>query len=123
MGEEGESKTRKQTNAQVVVTANALLKGPPSNPTYSVYFGYDYATSGERSILMGESWVLRNLGDLERLPKSFTVDDFASVFERTFSETGVTVVGLVSLVYLIRKVLHDFSGERVTLGRVHKTLF
>ena len=108
---------------QVVVSGNALVRGPKNNPTYSVFFGGDYATDGERSIKMGPVTTVHNVGEVEAVPRAFGVEDFANIFNKTFSETSATVVGLINLVYIVRKVLRDWDGEKVTTGRVHRTLY
>jgi hypothetical protein len=107
----------------VILTANAILRGEGERPTFSVYFGYDYVTNGERSIKMGESHVLLNPSGAADLPNSFTVEDFQNVFHTTFSDTSVNVDSLVNLVYIFRKSFRDYDLEKTTEGRLHRILY
>lgn len=112
-----------QKKFQVALTANAILQGPPSEPTYSVYYGHDYAADGERSITLGELTTVGDLGEVENLPLAFSQEDFERVFFRTFYRTGVTVLRLVSLVFIIRRALGSYENDRKTRGREHRMLF
>ena len=106
-----------------MLTANAILKGPEARPTWSIFFGYDYCTDGEKSIKMGDLYFVSTVGDVEQLPTTFSIADYERVFNRTYSDTSVTVAGLVNLVFIFRRALTDFENERATEGRVHRTLY
>jgi hypothetical protein len=113
------------TNAtfEVTVSANAILRGPPERPTFSLYFGADYASDGQRSVRMGPIYTVGDLGEVSNLPATLAQADFERVFDRTFESTGVTVFGLASLIYIIRKSLSDFDRDRKTEGRSHLLLY
>lgn len=100
-----------------------MLQGPPSDPTYSLYFGHDYIGSGEKSVALSGIHKVRTMDDVEDIPRSFGVDDYAALFQKTFYRTGVKVVALVNLIYIVRKVLGDYETDRKTEGRRHVTLY
>lgn len=108
----------------MVLSANAVLRGRSNNkPSWSVYFGYDYVTNGERSVQMGEVHLIHAPSQAADLPNQFKLKTFSKTFHRIFSDTTVSVDGLVNLVYIFRKTLKNFIGESTTEGRVHKMLY
>lgn len=100
-----------------------MLQGPPSEPTYSLYYGHDYMGCGEKSAVVSGIYKVHSMDDVENLPKGFGIDEYAALFDKTFYRTGVKVVGIVNLIYIVRKVLGNYEREKKTEGRRHVILY
>lgn len=108
---------------EVTITCNAILQGPPSDPTYSLFFGHDYVGSGDKSAVVSGIYRVEGNHSIASLPLGFGVEEYARLFDRTFHRTGVKVVGLANLIYIARKGLGDYVKDKRTPGRKHVTLY
>jgi hypothetical protein len=93
----------------VSVTANVILRGTLDG-RYSVFFGQDFGVQNPRDYHMSTVQVVSSLADVQNLRTDFGVDDFAEAFLATHTDTSVSVDSLVSVVYLITRVLGHFGG-------------
>jgi hypothetical protein len=109
---------------EVTITCNAILQGPPSDPTFSLYFGHDYIDSGdEKSVAVSGLYKVHSMDGIDSLPLGFGIEEYGRLFNKTFHRTGVKVVGIANLIYIASKVLGDYGTERKTAGRKHVMLY
>jgi hypothetical protein len=108
---------------QTTVTANCILAGSGSKTSLSLYWGQDYSSEGKKSLMMGPVYTVDSMDDVADLPVLFSAADFDRIFHQTFANTKATVRGIVSLVYIVRKMLDSYEKDRVTEGRTHVMLY
>ena len=66
---------------------------------------------------MGPTQVVRNLGDVGNVRIDYDVTDFERAFFSIFDNTQVIVLGIISIVFIIRRYLESFERDRSTSGR------
>jgi hypothetical protein len=117
----------------ITLTANVILKSN-SDHTYSIFFGQSFG--GTRAIYLGQQYdevtgvqtklfsefVVNNREDLLKLPVQFNTEDFSALYKRHFSHSDITVVSVVSLVYLLSAGI-DLYDQEHTLGKTPVDLF
>jgi len=54
---------------------------------------------GDQTILLG------TLSDLNKIPNSFDQEDVIDYYSSYFHSSGITVFGIVNIVYIIRKLI------------------
>ena len=96
----------------VSVTCNAILQST-IDQKFSIWYGQDF---GGREYNMGPPTVVRNLGDVANIDTNVSVDDFAEVFHAIHSDTEVSVVGIVNVIFLITRYMENFEREKTTQG-------
>ena len=91
--------------------------------TYSVYFGLDYGSDEGRVVRWGDIYLVSNISDVNKVPFDFPLESFNATFSRIFRNTRVSVKKLVSLVYIFRSPMPNFSEVAVGGGRTYRTLY
>ena len=102
----------------VTVTANAVLRGHLDG-RFSVFMGQDFGNR-PRDYGMTDVRVVSGLADVTDLQTDFGVEDFAEAFLGNHADTSVSVHSLVSVVYLITRILDNDVGM---IGRPQRTLY
>ena len=110
---------------EVTVSANVLVQGTESDgsPSYSVFAGTDHGAWGEESRFSSPVYIVRSLSDIRKIQTSFSLNDFEALFRRAFTQSNVTLFQQINLVYMIRRVLKDYSRDKATKGKTHQRLF
>jgi hypothetical protein len=101
----------------VSVTANVILRGQ-SERTFSVFYGQDFSTDEieERDFSMIRSQRIKDMSQAYRLRINYTAADFGGAFFSYFDDSDVSVYGVVNIVYVMKRVLDNFSVQK-KLGR------
>jgi len=110
---------------EVSVTANVILRGSRTvgdvvEPRYYVFYGQDF---GEGDYNFSRDVVVRDLGQVRELPTRFTAENFNNVFKANHESTDVSVHSIISIVYLMRRTLDNYERDKVSTGRVLRTLY
>jgi hypothetical protein len=74
-------------------------------------------------MMLGPVYTAHSMDDVGQLPVLFSQEDFGRIFHKTFANTKATVHSLVSLVYIVRKLLNSYEADKVTEGRTHVMLY
>lgn len=101
------------------VTANVVLQSHVDQ-RFSVFYGQDFA---DRSFSFGRVETIRNLGDVAGIDCDFDLNDFEDVFFRNFENTEVSILKIVSVVFLITRYLDNFERDKTSVGRQLVRLF
>jgi hypothetical protein len=100
-----------------------VLAGSGPKTSLSLYFGQDYSSEGKKSMMMGPVYTVDSMDDVGGLPVLFSAGDFDRIFHQTFADTKASVRSIVSLVYIVRRMLDSYEKDRVTEGRTHVMLY
>ena len=98
----------------VSVTCNAILQSNV-NQKFSCWFGQDF---GGREYNLGPPTTVRDLGDVSNIDTNVTVDDFAEVFHAIHSDTEVSVIGIINVIFIITKYMENYEREKTTGARL-----
>jgi hypothetical protein len=115
------------------LTANVILKSNTEG-TYSCFYGQSFGNA--RAVYLGQEhdeetgvltklfteFVLKNREDLKQLPIRFNTEDFEKIYKRNFIHSDVSVVRVISVVYLFSAGMERYDQEH-TLGKTPIELF
>jgi hypothetical protein len=94
----------------VRLTFNAVLKHE-SLGTFSPFYGLDYKT-GNKSFVsdrltVGSPMQVNSVADCSKLPTDFEPDDMVNQFSNAFDSSGVRVVQVTAIVFVIFRIIDD----------------
>ena len=93
------------------VTCNAVLQSN-INQKFSIWYGQDF---GGREYNLGPPVVVREIGDVADIDTNVSIDDFAEVFHAVHSDTEVSVVGIVNVIFIITRYMENYERDK-TIG-------
>jgi hypothetical protein len=115
----------------VNVTANVVLQKEDSYSMYygqrfsleskEVMFGQEFDSDGVRT-LKAATYEVSGVGDVSRLPTSFSTEYFGELFKKNFGASNVKVHSVVNLIYRFSKGLQNFEEQKTT-GQAWVRLF
>ena len=90
---------------EVIVTFNAVLANA-DRTSFSVFYGHDYRAENQIGAAPelrygGRSYLIRTLGDVQRLPTAFDFEQLAETHRHFFAESGVSIARFLNIVYLV----------------------
>jgi hypothetical protein len=115
------------------LTANVILKSNTEH-TYSCFYGQSFGNA--KAVYLGQEhdeetgvltklfteFVLKNSDDLQQLPIRFNTEDFEKIYKRNFAHSDVSVVSVISLIYLFSAGMDRYDRDH-TLGKTPIELF
>lgn len=110
----------------MVVTGNFILARRDEEhdeDSFSVWYGQDYSLDGARNLQVGRLHTVGSLADVADLPTQFELSTFEEALAHILGDTKTRVFDLISIVFIIRKVLSNYERDKVTTGRTHLTLY
>jgi hypothetical protein len=110
---------------ELTVTANCVIQGN-SKPTFSFWYGMDFGNkdySMQSDEMESHVTLISSLGDIEKIPTHFSVDEFADAFFNFHTDSDVSIHSLVNIVYLARRLLTDYADDRTSVGKKLVTLW
>jgi hypothetical protein len=107
----------------ITLTANLALYSPKKN-AWGFYYGQNFdANDGKTSLALTTSYRVDSLSDVHKIPVAVPVEDFSNAFDQIFGDTDTVVDHIAAVVYVITKVMKDFSKERVNKKPGYVKLF
>ena len=118
----------------VNVTSNVILK-EIGRESYSVFYGQGFGKfarelffgkGGEEKLAVESLYQehrVTDISDAANLPITFSVEDFATVYKRTFSSSSVNVLSLINLIYIFSLGLENYERDKRTQGQKWIKLF
>lgn len=90
---------------EVAVTFNAVLSNPEGT-SFSLFYGHDFRASNLAGAApelsyRPEGYLIRTIGDVQRLPVEFDFDALAEAHRHQFEESGVRIARFLNIVYLV----------------------
>lgn len=100
---------------EVVITFNAVLYSSETN-TYSLFYGHDYREDNiggtARDIALEQSFVIRNLAEVDRIPTRINVPALLNVHRNAFANSNVRIHSIVNVIYLIYRYVNSSRRSR-----------
>lgn len=99
------------TPFDVSITFNYILYGETvdGEPTFSVFFGQNV----EHSSYDQNTYVLRDLGDVNNIPTIFDIDNVKQILQRSHdANSNVRVYKIVNVIYIFRRYLTNYQQDR-----------
>lgn len=93
----------RESGFEVVVTFNAALSNA-AGTSFSVFYGHDFRAgnvAGAAPELTYNTYLVRTLGDVGRLPVNFDFEQLAEAHRHSFSDSGVHIARFLNIVYLV----------------------
>jgi hypothetical protein len=107
----------------VSLTANLVLYSA-KRKSWGFYYGQNFdENNGRTSLALTTTYRVDSLSDLHKIPVAVPVEAFGDAFDRTFSDTETVVESIAAVVYVIEKILKDFSKDRVNEKAGYVKLF
>lgn len=98
---------------EVVITFNAILYSSETN-TYSLFYGHDFRADNvggtAQDIALEQSFVVRSLDEVDRIPTRINVPALLNVHRGAFANSEVRIHTIVNVIYLIYRYVN--SGRR-----------
>lgn len=112
--------TKKDPNPSfdVHVTANLVVTSRKLK-TWSIFFGQDLGEEdGRQTVTLQSHYEVNFPSDVYKLPTVFSTKEFSELFERIFGDTDGVVHSLASVVFIIRKIMADYEGQKSVGNRL-----
>jgi hypothetical protein len=117
------SEGEKPPSFDCTITANLSLFSPKRG-TYGCYFGQDFSNAeGRLPLALTTSYRVDSLSDVSKIPVAVPVEEFGDAFLRTYSDTQTVVHSIIAIVFVVEKILTDYSKEKVTKKTGYNRLF
>lgn len=112
------------TGYEVAVTFNAVLSNPEGT-SFSLFYGHDFragnlAGAAPELSYRPQGYLIRTVGDVQKLPVEFDFDALAETHRHQFEESGVRIARFLNIVYLVYRyvpVTREFAARARTSRR------